>query len=184
MSVRASDDERRRTVAALCEHHLAGRIDLGELESRVATAEQAVTRAALAELLRDLPAEVAVPDAVTEGVPRLPGNRDFTERKVLDEPVGEVDGRILDVVAPQLDRVGYVLEEHEAGAYLFVHAYRPAWAWWVAVLVFPLGLLALWERYEDRITIRIRPVGEDRTALLVHGRAPLAVRRAFATIDR
>lgn len=185
-SLRASDDDRRRTVEALREHHLAGRVGVDEFEERVAAAEQADTRAALGVLLSDLERTSLVP-AGTDArarVPRMPGNREFSERKVLDEPVLEVDERVLDVIAPELETAGYVLTEREPGAYVFVYRYRPSWAWWVAVLTFPVGLLALLQWYEDRITIRTRPLSDGRTAILAHGRGPLAVRRAFAQLDR
>lgn len=183
--LRASDDDRQRTIDALREHHLAGRLDVDEFEERVARAEQAETQAGLAVLLEDLqPREpVLASTDVTVGVPRMPGNREFSERKVLDERVLEVNERTLEVVAPQLEKVGYVLTEQAPGAYVFVNRYRPAWAWWLAVLTFPVGLLALLQWYEDRITIRTRPLSDGRTLLLAHGRAPLAIRRAFAVID-
>lgn len=55
-SLRASDDERHRTVELLGEHAAAGRITLSELEERVGRAYAAATRAELAELAQDLPA--------------------------------------------------------------------------------------------------------------------------------
>ncbi|HEX8086570.1 MAG TPA: DUF1707 domain-containing protein [Solirubrobacteraceae bacterium] len=185
-SLRASDDDRRRTIEALREHHLAGRLDIDEFEERVAHAEQAETQTGLAVLLEDLEPGEVVPAGteVSLGVPRMPGNREFTERKVLDERVLDVNERILDVVAPQLEKAGYTIAEQHPGAYVFVNRYRPAWAWWVAVLTFPIGLLALLQWYEDRITIRTRPLPDGRTFLLAHGRAPRAIRRAFAEIDR
>jgi hypothetical protein len=54
-AVRASDDERHRTVELLGEHAGAGRITLGELEERVRRAYEATTRAGLAALTADLP---------------------------------------------------------------------------------------------------------------------------------
>ena len=55
--LRASDAERESTVAAL--HHAlgAGRLDLAETETRVATAYAARYRSELPELLADLPSE-------------------------------------------------------------------------------------------------------------------------------
>ncbi len=58
---RASDAERERAVAALQHHHLAGRLDVGELEERVGRAYRAVTVGELRALVQDLPpAESAV----------------------------------------------------------------------------------------------------------------------------
>jgi hypothetical protein len=56
LQLRASDDERHRTVELLGEHAAAGRITLAELEERVGRAYAATTRAELAGLTRDLPA--------------------------------------------------------------------------------------------------------------------------------
>lgn len=184
-SLRASDDDRRRAVERLREHHLAGRLDVGEFEERVERAERAVTQDGLDALLADLePRRPAViRTEVTVGTPRMPGNREFTERKVLDEPVQAVNEHTLDVIAPQLEKAGYAIVDEQPGSYVFLYRYRPAWAWWVAVLTFPVGLIALLQWYEDRVTIRTRPLPDGRTILLAHGRAPLAIRRAFAEID-
>lgn len=63
LQLRASDDERHRTVELLGEHAAAGRITLVELEERVARAYAATTRAELVGLTQDLPtlAEPATP---------------------------------------------------------------------------------------------------------------------------
>lgn len=59
--LRASDDERERTVALLREHSVAGRLTLEELTERTAAAYAATTRAELEQVRRDLPAEESVP---------------------------------------------------------------------------------------------------------------------------
>ena len=53
--LRASDAERESAVTLLREHGAAGRLDVAELEERVAGAYAATTRGDLAALLRDLP---------------------------------------------------------------------------------------------------------------------------------
>jgi len=58
-AVRASDAERERTVAALKEHTVVGRLTLEEFSERVAAAMAAPTLAELDELARDLPAAPA-----------------------------------------------------------------------------------------------------------------------------
>lgn len=55
--VRASDEERERTVGALREHYADGRLDAGELDERVGRAYRARTRGDLDALFRDLPSE-------------------------------------------------------------------------------------------------------------------------------
>lgn len=55
--VRASDAERDNVAEALQGHYTAGRLTVAELDERVAAAYAAITRAQLAALLADLPAE-------------------------------------------------------------------------------------------------------------------------------
>jgi Domain of unknown function (DUF1707) len=53
--IRASDDDRERTVALLREHHAAGRLDLDEFNERIDKAYAAKTLGELDELMSDLP---------------------------------------------------------------------------------------------------------------------------------
>jgi hypothetical protein len=53
--LRASDEDRQRTVGALERHTAAGRLDLNEFSDRVARAYAAATHADLAAIVRDLP---------------------------------------------------------------------------------------------------------------------------------
>ena len=55
--VRASDEERDRTVAALRRHFTAGRISSDEFEERVGSAYQATRRGDLDILVMDLPSD-------------------------------------------------------------------------------------------------------------------------------
>jgi MOSC domain-containing protein YiiM len=57
--VRASDDDRRRVVAALEEHTAAGRLDLDEYAHRVDQVLAARTHGELDRVLGDLPAHRA-----------------------------------------------------------------------------------------------------------------------------
>ena len=59
-AVRASDSDRERAVAVLRRNFALGRLDVEELEARVARAYDASWRAELRELLRDLPFEFPV----------------------------------------------------------------------------------------------------------------------------
>ncbi len=58
-AVRASDDDRERTVTALREHAVAGRLTLEEFTERMSTAYLARTGDELDNLLHDLPAQSA-----------------------------------------------------------------------------------------------------------------------------
>jgi hypothetical protein len=57
--IRASDRDRERVVAALGDHFAAGRLDLGEFETRVGAAHAATTLGDLAALCTDLPGGAA-----------------------------------------------------------------------------------------------------------------------------
>jgi hypothetical protein len=58
-SLRASDEDRQRIVAALERHTAAGRLSLDEFSDRVGLVYVATTHADLAAVTRDLPAEPA-----------------------------------------------------------------------------------------------------------------------------
>ena len=60
MGVRASDVERERTVAQLHRGYAAGRLNVAELERRVARAYTATWRSELRDLTRDLPFELPI----------------------------------------------------------------------------------------------------------------------------
>lgn len=55
--IRASDEEREHTVAALRHHYSAGRLTADELEERIEGAYHATTRGDLDAVLYDLPSE-------------------------------------------------------------------------------------------------------------------------------
>jgi hypothetical protein len=57
VSIRASDDDRQRTVAALERHTGAGRLTLDEFAERARAAHDARTLDELAAVVRDLPAD-------------------------------------------------------------------------------------------------------------------------------
>ena len=59
MTIRASDDDRQRTVAALERHTGAGRLTLDEFAERARLAHDARTLDDLAAVVHDLPADAA-----------------------------------------------------------------------------------------------------------------------------
>jgi Domain of unknown function (DUF1707) len=158
--VLASDREREATVLRLRAAHLEGRIETDEFEERVGRAEGARTRAELEAVEADLPERSGVPVQPTSGIPWFPGRRHFAERKVLDAPLDEVREATLAFLVPPLERNGYPLHEKGPDVLVFGHGSRRA-----------------------RIMVRFRDLGDRRTLVLVHGVAPLAVRRAFAQLD-
>ena|SRR5215211_4043619 len=60
MGVRASDGERERTIGSLRRAYAGGRLELDELERRIARACDATWRSELRALTRDLPFEVLI----------------------------------------------------------------------------------------------------------------------------
>jgi hypothetical protein len=158
--VLASDREREATVLRLRAAHLEGRIETDEFEERVGRAESARTRADLEAIEADLPERSGAAVQPTSGVPWFPGRRHFAERKVLDAPLEAVREATLAFLLPPLEKNGYPLHEQGPDALVFGHRFRGA-----------------------RIMVRFRDLGDRRTLVLVHGTAPLAVRRAFARLD-
>ena len=155
----ASDREREATVARLRAAHLDGRIETDEFEDRVGRAASARTRADLEAIEADLPERSGVAVVPTRGVPWFPGRRHFAERKVLDAPLNEVREATLAFLVPPLERNGYPLHDEGPDMLVFAPSSRGA-----------------------RIMVRFRDLGDRRTLILVHGVAPLGVRRAFARL--
>ncbi len=159
--MRASDREREATILRLRAAHLEGRIDTEELEARIERAQRARTRDDLEAVAVDVPRHSGLSVALTSGVPRVPGRRHFTERKLLDSPPGQVREGALVHLAPALERQGYYLHRQTADELVFENRRS-------------VGL---------RVTMRLRDAGDGRTLVLVHGQAPLTVRRAFAALS-
>jgi hypothetical protein len=63
--MRASDDDRKRVVAALERHTAAGRLSLDEYSERVTHVYRAATQQELAVVTRDLPTESPATAAVS-----------------------------------------------------------------------------------------------------------------------
>jgi hypothetical protein len=183
--LRASDAERERTVAQLRGHAAAGRLTVEELDERSERAYSARTLSDLAALVADLPA-APTPAPVDAPPPALaaggPGMRFFTYE--WHRPVGAeqaMEDAMRDLV-PALMRERYNLVERTEQRLGFICAYRPPWTVAVAVLFPFIGLLALLHRVEEQVMIDFKPDGRDGTRMIVWGRAPLRVRRAFAQV--
>ena len=85
-------------------------------------------------------------------------------------------------IAPALNGQGYELVDKREGRLVFAYSYRPGWAYVVAILLFPFGLIALVARNEERITLDFDPLPRGRARIVAHGRAPRRVRQAFAEL--
>jgi Domain of unknown function (DUF1707) len=164
--VRASDEDRESVVAALKQHCAAGRLTLEELPGRVERAYAAATLDELAELTRDLPARAeAAPEAAAPGAggrPWVPGIFPFSETIEFDRPLAEVETQALRFIAPRLARAGFDLVVSDRRNMVFLRTGR---------------LLRT-----HRVQLTLTPLGDDRTHLMVHGSAPLGIRRAVAEL--
>lgn len=157
----ASDDEREATVLRLRAAHLEGRLETDELEQRVERAAAARTYEDLQALEADLPAIRPAADiSTTHGVPRWPGRRHFSERKILNAPEERVREAALAFIVPPLERYGFFLHQEGSDVLVFTNP-----------------------RTTDRIMVRLRRAGSHQTLVLAHGTAPLAVRKAFARLS-
>jgi Domain of unknown function (DUF1707) len=166
--VRASDEDRDRVVAALKENCAAGRLTLDELPGRVERAYAATTLDELAELTRDLPARPGPAPATEPAAPGgrsrpwVPGILPFSETIEFDRPLAEVETQALRLIVPRLARAGFNLVVSDSRNMTFLRTGR---------------LLRT-----HRVQLSLTPLGDDRTHLLVHGVAPLGIRRAFAEL--
>jgi hypothetical protein len=176
LSTRASDRDREAVAELLRRHHLAGRLTLEEFEQRLEGAQRAVTLGDLAALHEDLPDPPAVRRRSSRS--RVPGRMGFSERIEVDASPARVHELALDTILPAMARAGYALEERAPGRLAFVQHRRPGWTIAVAILLFPFGLLALTVRDSDRVVIEFDPGRHGGCSVLIHGVAPLAVRRA------
>lgn len=195
--LRASDAERDRVVVALREHAGEGRLTMEELDERCSAALSARTRGELSALLHDLPESPAAPTGLS--VPAAPpvlaappaaaprqakgvGVRPFTyEWHHRVAPATAMD-EALRHLAPALHRLGYELAAKTEHRLVFTYSHRPAWTFGVAILLFPVGLLALLHTHQERVVLDFDPAPGGGTRLVASGRAPRRVRRAFAEL--
>jgi hypothetical protein len=177
-ALRVSDADREAAVLALREHFFAGRLDVEEFTERVDQAYAARTRADLDAVGRELP---AAPDIVRPGRKPLllPGNTSFAVRMYTEEPPERAVDDALGAVFARLAGSGYEPRGEEPSKRVFVRDERPTWTIVVAVLLFPLGLIALVYRARSQVVVSAAPAEGGLTAVDIYGTAPIAVRRAI-----
>jgi hypothetical protein len=108
----------------------------------------------------------------------LPGNTSFAVRiHTRRPPAASVDGALA-AFFPKLAGSGYHPQTEEPAKRVYARDERAAWTIVVAVLVFPLGLLALLVRSRSHVVVQASRVEHGVTAVDIYGTAPLAVRRA------
>jgi len=176
--MRVSDADREAAVEMLREHFFAGRLDVEEFTERVELAYDARTIAELRQVESELPA--AGRSAPARRKPRLlPGNMSFAVRiHTPKRPREAVDDVLGDVITP-LTGLGYLPQSEEPTTRVFARTQRPTWTIVAAVLLFPLGLLALLYSERSQVVVSAMRVDDNLTAVDVYGTAPLAVRRAI-----
>lgn len=178
MALRVSDADREVVVDALREHFFAGRLDVDEFTERVEQAYAARTAGELEAVERELPFAAAIaPPGRKPWL--LPGNTSFAVRiHSRKPPVLAVDEVLGDVVT-RLTGLGFVPQQEQPTRRVFVRSERPTWTIVVAVLFFPLGLIALAHRARSQVVVTASPTEHGMTAVDVFGTAPFAVRRAM-----
>jgi hypothetical protein len=181
--MRASDAERESAVRTLQANSLDGRLTVDELSDRTAQALAAVTVEELAALLADLPAAPAPPEPRSRRKrPWIPGRISFSARWTAAARPDEAAFAVLEHVAPGLRSYGFELVDRTPYRLVFAHERRPVWTILVAVITFPVGLLALLYTDTERITIELAARGKG-TVMLARGVARLSVRQAFDDLE-
>jgi hypothetical protein len=183
--MRASDAEREEAVEALRHAVGEGRLDMDEFTERTTKAYLAKTRGELLTLLDDIPAAQLAPrpSAPAQPLPKAPGRAGFTARWLAPARRRQAATELLEFVAPPMRSHGYALELNNEATLIFVHKRRPAWTYVLAVLLFPIGLLALLHTEREEVVFELHEQG-DETVINVSVRAPLAIRRALSELER
>ncbi len=179
---RASDPERERVALRLASAASVGRLTVEELEERTDAALKATTRGELSALLHDLPDAPRMHERRARRLPWLPGRMTFSARWRGPQDPRRAGADILELLVPVFARDGYLLVERTGDRLVLERTVRPVWTILAAVLLFPIGLLALTYKSSDFVTIdMIRH--DDHTVAVAHGVAPLAIRRGLADLE-
>jgi hypothetical protein len=181
--MRASDDDREKVAAELKVHCVEGRITLDELDKRLEGVMAARTIRELAEFVYDLPKVTAPGRERAERSPRIgpPGILPFTRRLTVPASLDRTRDVALDTIAPALNGYGYELVSQSAAGLVFERTRAGGGRVAAAVLLFPLGLIALFtHRKRERIVISLEGGQSGTTRMTVHGVASRRVRKAFA----
>jgi hypothetical protein len=182
---RASDTERERIAGWLRDAAASGRLTVEELDERMGRAYSAVTRGELAELISDLPVSSVPPPMV---LPRpaapipmlLPGRAFFTVRWRSATDINGAGAEVMRHLVPMLAGDGYRIVEQSARRLVLHRKHMPTWAIVIAILFFPIGLLALLARESDAVTVELFSDADGTTVTHVQGVAPMNVRTSCA----
>lgn len=185
--LRASDSDREKLADELRRHCVEGRITLDELDERLEGAMAARTLAELSKFVSDLPSSPAPAARVssTTSAPAKPGPigvLPFTHRVLVPARREETRWQVLSAIAPRLVNYGYELVNQSPTELVFECKLRPPWTVLVAIVGFPIGLIALTVKRNERIVISLENGPEGGTHMIVHGNAPRRVRKAFLSL--
>src|SRR4051794_30928813 len=177
-ALRASDAEREAVARTLRAHLAAGRLTVDEFSERVEQTFRATGVNELQALVVDLPAPRPLPSATVQRQRRLwPGNLPFNTRIRSAKGVEPVRDSAMRTVVPELIADGYRLTSQSPTTLVLERTHRPAWTFFLAVIVFPLGLIALLHTDSSQVVIHLEPAGRGSLAQ-VSGAARRRVRRA------
>ena len=161
--IRASDAERAAVADALQAHCAAGRLQVEELEQRLAAALSARTVDELQAQVEDLPRQGPVSDSahrVRSGKvkPGLPGLRNFRQSREFSVDPGRSFRQALEHILPVMVAGGFdVISRVDQ-----------------ELLVF--------QRRDERVVLAFNPSNDGGTRLVVQGRARWRVRKVFAKL--
>jgi transcriptional regulator with XRE-family HTH domain len=178
VSVRVSDAQREEVATRLRQACAARRLTVDELAERVDRAYAAQLEHELAALVADLPGNKP-PMRAARRLPVFRWRREVADRFLVEGERTRVAHRALEQIAPLFISRGYTLASHDETELVFTRAERPGWTIAVAILVFPVGLLALLHRRTANAIVAFVD-GAQGTEVTVHGMAPLGLHRAFA----
>jgi hypothetical protein len=182
--MRASDADREAVANSLRRHCAAGRLEVEELEERLAATFAARVVGDLEALLADLPRgrpKRPPSNSIRVGAPGL---QRFHQVHELPVSRAAAFRSALDHIVPSMVAAGYDVVARTSGELLvFETTEHPAWVPFACVLLFPVGLLALTVSYSYRVVVSFDARGPDTTRLVVHGTARRPVRKAFAELQ-
>ena len=85
-------------------------------------------------------------------------------------------------VTEPLAGYGYVLTTESELGLTFARQYRPWWVWVLAVVIFPIGVLFLFDPNIATVTVFLEPE-EGGTLVRVAGRGEAKVSQAFESME-
>jgi DUF1707 SHOCT-like domain len=177
-ALRASDAERDQLAGTLRAHLAAGRLTVDEFSERLERAFRATRVDELEALVADLPAPRVSPAPAPPPPGRLwPGNLPFKTRIRSAKSVTAVRDKAMRSVVPELIADGYRLTSQSPTSLILERTYRPAWTYFLAVIVFPVGLVALLHTDSSQVVIHLESVGSG-SLVQVSGTARRRVRGA------